>query len=279
MTHARWNAITRRVVLVGMALVAGATALAAQSTGKVEGRVRDAQEKPIANATVYIVGTAFNNTTNASGYYFINNVPPGLVEMRAVFPGYNPSNISGVRVTTGNTITQDFKLEQKAQNVAEIEVKGTAKNALVPRDQVTSRQMISGGMVDKLPVDRLSAAFAFQPGVTASVCNSSASSCSPSLSVRGSRTDEQNTYLDGVPVSAGLRTLTGSSGGSSTLGIATGAFEDASITTGASSSEFGNAQGGIINITTKTGGSKYTGMLNYETNNFPGRYGYNFNMF
>lgn len=279
MTNACWNAITRRVVLVGVALVAGATVLAAQSTGKVEGRVRDAQEKPIANATVYIVGTAFNNTTNASGYYFINNVPPGLIEMRAVFPGYNPSNISGVRVLTGQTITQDFKLEQKAQNVSEIVVQGTAKNALVPRDQVTSRQMISGGMVDKLPVDRLSAAFAFQPGVTASVCNSSASSCSPSLSVRGSRTDEQNTYLDGVPVSAGLRTLTGSSGGSSVLGVATGAFEDASITTGASSSEFGNAQGGIINITTKTGGSKYTGMLNYETNSFPGRYGYNFNMF
>ncbi|KKS69945.1 MAG: hypothetical protein UV41_C0040G0001, partial [Candidatus Daviesbacteria bacterium GW2011_GWA2_42_7] len=80
--------------------------------------------------------------------------------------------------------------------------------------------------------------------------------------------------------SSGTSTYTsGSSGGSSQLGIATGAFEDASITTGASSSEFGNAQGGIINITTKTGGSRYTGSLNYETTNFPGRYGSNFNMF
>ena len=279
MTHDCWNAITRRAVLAGLALVASATALAAQATGKIEGKVFDTQDKPIANATVYIVGTAFSNTTNASGYYFINSVPPGTVVMRAVFPGYNPFELSGVRVITGQTITQDFHLEQKAMNVADIEVKGVAKNALVPRDQVTSRQAISGGMVDQLPVDRLSAAFAFQPGVTASVCNSSSSSCSPSLSVRGSRTDEQATYLDGVPVSSGLRTLTGSSGGPPDLGIATNAFEDASITTGASSSEFGNAQGGIINITTKTGGSSYNGSLNYETTAFPGRYGSNFNMF
>ena len=282
MTHNCWNAITRRVVLAGVALVASATVLSAQATGKVEGKVRDATEKPIANATVYIVGTTFSGTTNSTGYYFINNVPPGTVVMRAVFPGYNPMELSGLRILTGQTITQDFKLEQKAQNVAEIEVKGTAKNALVPRDQVTSRTMISGGMVSQLPVDRMSAAFAFQPGVTASVCNSSDATCSPTLSVRGGRTDEQNTYLDGVPVSAGLRSLTGvttNNNGSSTLGVATGAFEDASITTGASSSEFGNAQGGIINITTKTGGSSYSGSLNYETTNFPGRYGSNWNMF
>lgn len=278
MTHECWNAITRRVVLVGVALVASATVLSAQSTGKVEGKVRDAQEKPIANATVYIVGTAFSGTTNASGYYFMNNVPPGTVVMRAVFPGYKPFELTGLRILTGQTITQDFKLEQQAQNVQEITVQG-AKNVLVPRDQVTSRQMISGGMVSQLPVDRMNAAFAFQPGVTASVCNSSSSSCSPSLSVRGSRTDEQNTYLDGVPVSSGIRSLVNNGNSVSNLGVATGAFEDASITTGASSSEFGNAQGGIINITTKTGGSKFNGMLNYETTNFPGRYGYNFNMF
>jgi outer membrane receptor for ferrienterochelin and colicin len=261
--------------MAGVALVAGATVLSAQSTGKVEGKVKDAQGKPIANATVYIVGTAFSNVTNASGYYFINNVPPGTMVMRAAYPGYKPFELSGLRMISGQTIEQDFTLEQQAQNVQEIEVKGTAKNALVPRDQVTSRQLLSGEMVDKLPVDRLNAAFAFQPGVTASVCNSSASSCSPSLSVRGSRTDEQATYLDGVPVSNGARSLFTPP----SLGIATNAFEDASITTGASSSEFGNAQGGIINITTKTGGSKYSGSLNYETTNFPGRYGSNFNMF
>ena len=275
MNHDCWKAIARRVILAGVALVTGATMLSAQATGKVEGHVLDAQGKPIANATVFIVGTAFTGTTNASGAYFINNIPPGTVVIRAVFPSYNAQELTGLRVVTGQTITQDFTLEQRAQNVQEITVKGAAQNALVPRDQVTSKVTISGDFVDKLPVDRLNAAFAFQPGVTASVCNSSASSCSPSLSVRGSRTDEQATYLDGVPVSSGARSLFSPPN----LGIATNAFEDASITTGASSSEFGNAQGGIINITTKTGGSKYSGSLNYETTNLPGRYGSNFNMF
>jgi hypothetical protein len=54
------------------------------------------------------------------------------------------------------------------------------------------------------------------------------------------------------------------------LQIGTNAFEDASITTGATSAEFGNAQGGVIAITTRTGGQTYSGNIGYETDEFSG---------
>ena len=47
--------------------------------------------------------------------------------------------------------------------------------------------------------------------------------------------------------------------------MGTNAFEEASITTGSSSAEFGNAKSGIVSIVTKTGGSEYQGSLGFET--------------
>ena len=42
-------------------------------------------------------------------------------------------------------------------------------------------------------------------------------------------------------------------------------FEEASVTTGSSSAEFGNAKSGIVSIVTKTGGSEYQGSLGFES--------------
>ena len=74
--------VARGFALAAVALGFGATSLLAQSTGKIEGRVRDQAGAPIANAQVVIVGTAFSALTNPEGYYFINNVPSGTVSTR-----------------------------------------------------------------------------------------------------------------------------------------------------------------------------------------------------
>src|SRR6187401_1294021 len=97
---------------VGLALGAG-TLLGQGSTGKIEGRVRDQAGAPIANAQVTIVGTAFSALTNPQGYYFINNVPAGTVALRASFIGYKRTEVTGVRVLAGQTITQDIQIEAR----------------------------------------------------------------------------------------------------------------------------------------------------------------------
>ena len=79
--------VSRFVALAAVALVLSASALYAQATGKIEGRVRDQAGAPIANAQVTIVGTAFGALTNNQGYYFFNNVPVGSASVRAAFVG------------------------------------------------------------------------------------------------------------------------------------------------------------------------------------------------
>jgi hypothetical protein len=248
----------RGFALAAVALGCGAGSLLAQgSTGKIEGRVRDQAGAPIANAQVFLVGTAFNALTNPQGYYFINNVPAGTSSVRAAFIGYKSTQVDGVRVLAGQTITVDIQLEQTAVQIQEITVV-TQTQPLVPRDEVTSKQRIDGEFTSRLPVDRLNNVLALQPGVVASPSGNT-------LSIRGGRTQEAVTYIDGVPVTPGFRGDAQVSSAGTEITIGTNALEEASVTTGSSSAEFGNAQSGVISIQTKTGGNNYTGTFNYET--------------
>jgi outer membrane receptor for ferrienterochelin and colicin len=258
----------RSLALAAVALGFGAGSLLAQgSTGKIEGRVRDQAGAPIANAQVFIVGTAFNALTNPQGYYFINNVTVGTVSVRAAFIGYKSTQVEGVKVLAGQTITVDVQLEQTAVQIQEITVV-TQTQPLVPRDEVTTKQRIDGAVTSKLPVDRIDQVLALQPGVVSTTSNSGRRNL---LSIRGGRPDENATYVDGVPVASGFRgnysvsaaSIVRTDPSEGTMG--TNAFEEASVTTGSSSSEFGNAQSGIISIVTRTGGTNYAGSLSYET--------------
>ena len=262
MKHCRVSAFARVARVIAYAAVAlgfGAGSLLAQgSTGKIEGRVRDQAGAPIANAQVYIVGTAFNALTNPQGYYFINNVPASTVAVRAAFIGYKSTQVEGVKVLAGQTITVDVQLEQTAVEIQEITVV-TQTQPLVPRDEVASKQRIDGAFTEKLPVDRINSVLALQPGVVAANASGSL------LSIRGGRTEEAVTYVDGVPVSAGYRGESRRGSAGTEISIGTNALEEASVTTGSSSAEFGNAQSGVISVATRTGGETYTGTVNYET--------------
>ena len=254
--------VRRFVALAAVALVFSAGALYAQATGKIEGRVRDQAGAPIANAQVTIVGSAFGALTNNQGYYFFNNVPVGTATVRAAFVGYKSAEAQGVRVLAGATITQDIQLEQTPFQVDEITVTAAA-TPLVPRDEVTTKQRIDGDYAEALPADRLNNILALQPGVVAAPGGAS-------LSIRGGRTDQAATYIDGVPTTpgyrgTGFRSTSSMQGGTGGIQIGINGFEQASVTTGASSAEFGNAQSGIINIETRTGGSSFRGNIQFET--------------
>jgi len=101
-----------------------------------------------------VVGTAFNALTNTQGYYFINNVPASTVAVRAAFIGYKSTQVEGVKVLAGQTITVDVQLEQTAVELQEITVV-TQTQPLVPRDEVTTKQRVDGQFADNLPVDRI----------------------------------------------------------------------------------------------------------------------------
>jgi len=236
---------------LAIALVIASSPLSAQqTTGKVEGSVTDQAGVAVANAQVFVVGTSFGAITNDKGYYFINNVPVGTYTLRAQFIGYAPSEVRGVRVIGGNTITVDVKMQSSAVVLTAVTVTEAA-NPIVPRDEVASKTSVGQQLVDNLPVDDIRNIIAVQPGVVESGAGAG-------VSIRGGRPGEANVYIDGAPVRA-------TNSGSQRVNLGTNAVEEASVTTGALGVEFADAQSGVISFTTRAGGQSYKGSFSTES--------------
>jgi Carboxypeptidase regulatory-like domain/TonB-dependent Receptor Plug Domain len=267
----RWP-VLRRLSIVGLALCQFGPAYAQSPTGKIEGRVHDEAGVPIPGAQVYLVSSAFSGVADARGRFFINNIPAGTWTVRALFVGYRPVEVQGLRVLAGQTVTQNFELTASPLRLQDIEVTA-ADNVLVPRDEVTTKQRIDGEFADALPVDRITDVLALQPGVVQALgtyMSGEGKDTETGLSIRGGRATQNVVYIDGVPVQPGYqgnRLLgwldLGSTGTTLTLG--TNALEEASVTTGSTSAEFGNATAGFISMVTRSGGSDLRASIGLET--------------
>jgi Carboxypeptidase regulatory-like domain len=267
MTHRVRNAFGRFLALVAVLAVAtsfvGGRLAAQQTTGKIEGTVTDQAGVPLANAQVFVVGTSFGAVTSDKGYYFINNVPVGSYSLRAQFIGYAPTEVREVRVFGGQTMTQNVKLVPSAIQVTGVSVE--AANPIVPRDQVTSKTIVSGAEVNDLPVDDVNRVISLQPGVVEGV--------NGGIILRGGRQGEANVYIDGAPVrnaifggncNAGMNLMTSAST-CSNITVGTNAVEEATVTTGSLGVQLGDAQSGVVSFTTRSGGPTLSGNLNYAT--------------
>jgi len=254
MTHRVRSAFDRFLALgaaVAIAMVVAVVPLAAQqTTGKIEGTVTDQAGAPIAGAQVLVTGTAFGAVTDQKGYYFINNVPVGTYNLRVQFIGFQVSELQGAKVFGGQTVTQNVKLNPSAVTVTVLNVTAAA-NPIVPRDEVASKSIIGQEMINNLPTDDVRNIISLQPGVVESGSGTG-------LSIRGGRPGEANVYIDGAPVRS-------TNFGSQAIVVGTNAVEEATVTTGALGVDFGNAQAGVITYTSRTGGSKLSGSLNWAT--------------
>ncbi|PYP37786.1 MAG: hypothetical protein DMD48_10830, partial [Gemmatimonadetes bacterium] len=246
MMHRLRNVVGRFLVVGAVFAIAvvAAPLAAQQTTGKIEGTVSDQAGAAVANAQVFVVGTSFGAVTNEKGYYFVNNVPVGTYSLRAQFIGFAPSEVRNVGVLGGQTITQDVKMQSSAVVLTGITVTAAA-NPIVPRDQVTSKGIIAGDLVDHLPVDDVRSVISLTPGVVES-------GASAGVSIRGGRPGEANVYVDGAPIR-------GTNSGAPRVNLGTNAIEEASVTTGALGVEFSDAQSGVISYTTRAGGSTLQG--------------------
>lgn len=80
------------------------------ATGKLVGTVFDSETRePLVGGIVAIVDTNLGNVTNEDGYYFVTDVPAGLITIRAEYLGY-ATITRELEVPEGETVTVDFGL-------------------------------------------------------------------------------------------------------------------------------------------------------------------------
>lgn len=122
--------VWRRAFGAGVAFAAawfllGAAPAHAQQ-GAVAGSVTDGGTgEPVAGAQVFVEGTSIGQLTNAEGRYRITGVPTGEQTVRVRLIGYRAASQT-VTVSSGQSATADFELEQTALKLQELRVTGMA---------------------------------------------------------------------------------------------------------------------------------------------------------
>ena len=232
------------MLFVGFGVLFSATEAFARQSGKIKGRVVDAETaEPMPGVNIIIAGTTLGDATDLDGFYIILNVPPGRHDLKASLIGYARTTVS-VQVTVGLTTTQDFRLSEEI--IAGEEVIVLAQRPVVVMDRTNSVASIDAEQISKLPVQSVTDLVQMQPGV--------AIDPQGGIHIRGGRSSEVAYLVDGVPISNQF-----SKGGGSLVGIEAGTIQQLQVISGTFNAEYGQAQSGLINIITKDPEKHYSG--------------------
>ena len=223
----------------------------AQGTGTIAGKIIDKKTKqPLGYANVVITGTSKGAMSLENGEFTVPGVPVGTYTVKAMMMGYKTIELTGIVVNSSETTELTFSLEETI--VAEtqvIEVLGEKKMIEVTSSDV--RASVSDEQMLEMPVDNAIEAIALTTGIVKT---------GDDLHARGGRSGEIQMQIDGVPVDDPL------GGGAMDVGFM--GVQGSEIVTGGMDAEYGNAQSGVINISTKEGGSVFGGEFRYMTDDF-----------
>ncbi|KAA3656333.1 MAG: hypothetical protein DWQ10_15620, partial [Calditrichaeota bacterium] len=199
---------------------------------------------------IQLVGYNLGASADTDGYYFINNIPPGLYTIKATFIGYRTQEVQNVRVSVDHTTDLNFAMQEATLNLGE-EVVVVAERPLIQKDETSKRAVIGGEqLTDKLPTASLTDVLSLQAGIT--------KDASGELHIRGGRSGEITYMIDGTYV---RNPFNNSLGGN----VAVDAIQEMEVVSGTFNAEYGNALSGVVNIVTKDGTPDYKFRLQYES--------------
>ena len=240
------------IALVATMLLAVASVVAQSS---LEGKVVDGESgEPIlfGNVALYKNGVLITGTeTDFDGNYSFSNIDPGTYDVEASYVGYNAQRQVGVVVLAGKAVRLDFELSAGVL-LDEVEVVDYVE-PLIEQDNTTTGGIVTAEEIQNLPTKDINALAATTAGIS--------SIDGGDISVRGSRTNATDYYIDGVRVSGRL--------------IPQSEIDQMQVITGGIEAQYGDVTGGVISITTKGPSNTFSGGLEVETSQFLDPYGYN----
>lgn len=214
-------------------------------SGKIAGRIIDVSTRaPLPGVNVRIVETNMGASTDADGYYFIINVPPGVYKLNATMMGYRPATVTDVRVNIDLTTTVNFALESTLIELGEVVV--VAERPMIELDVTSGTARISSDMIERLPSEEFHDILVKKAGI--------GTGAGGEMHIRGGRSDETVYIVDGIsvvnPFTHGIAAY-----------VPNNAIQQMEVISGAFNAEYGKAMSGVVNIVTKEGSSKLSGTI------------------
>ncbi|MCQ2315874.1 MAG: carboxypeptidase regulatory-like domain-containing protein [Bacteroidales bacterium] len=222
-----------RKLLFTICIVLTSWSLAFAQQGRLKGVITDkatGETIPFANVVLESGGLQIGGaSSDFDGNYDINPIPPGTYDLRATFVGYNTFVMKGVVISPNKITFQDIPLGMQAEMLDAVEIV-EYKVPLISKDQTSSGATITAEEIAKMPSRSAEAVAATVGGVF--------QSSDGDMNMRGARSEGTVYYVDGVRVI-----------GSSS--VPQSAIDQVEVMLSGTPAMYGDATGGIINMTTK----------------------------
>ena len=239
----------KRFLLFFTLLTMSASFLVAQSAS-LSGKVIEGESKEPAlfgSVVLYQNGVFKSGTeTDFDGNYNFSNLDAGTYDVEFGYLGFQTQRVEGVVVFAGKALKLDSELEVEGVLLDQIVVKAY-KVPLVEQDNTTQGGTLTSEQIRNLPTRNINALAATTAGL-------SSSDEGDNISIRGSRNNATNYYVDGIRVTGNL--------------IPESEIDQLQIITGGVEARYGDVTGGIISITTKGPSNKFSGGLEVETSQY-----------
>lgn len=236
-------------------LVLAAPVAAQTTTGSLQGKVADGSGAVLPGATVELssqaqIGGVQTAVTDRAGVFRFQRLSPGTYSMKVTMDGFKSLVRDGIRVEVGRTFEVDFSLDVGSINEV---VTVSAESPLVDTSSAAVTTNYNAEILKNTPVTRFSVfdMFQFTPGVSPSQIEDSNAS-----SAYGSNTNENQYQIDGTNITAPTN-------GQMWPFPNTDIVEEFELIGVGAPAEYGNLQGAVFNVVTKSGSNNLRGTMNW----------------
>src|SRR5579871_1612359 len=262
----------RTLALILCCVLFSMLAFGQAGTGTITGTVTDPTGAVVANAPVEVRSTDTNvpypTVTTETGAYTVLRLPPGPYSVTVTAPGFKKLTRTGLVVDAGQVLPLDLKLDIGSATDA---VTVTAEGTLLKTESGDIAHNITLSQLDELPVLGIGTANAGSNGIR-NPFNSAV--FLPGVSYFAN----YNMIINGAPTNTAAYRIEGLDNTDHTVAYAimqnqpgADAVQEIAVQTSNYAAEFGQAGGGLFNITMKSGtngfhGSGYEYFVNEDLN-------------
>ncbi len=259
------------LILLFVVVFFSTASLFAATGGSVSGTVADKSGAIVAGATLKLVNIAQQTTYQAisdkQGLYSFPNLPVGHYDLTTTATGFNPQRKADLKVDTDSAVRVDISLEVGMQTDTitvtsdagvQVETAATHLGEVVSAAQMTALPLNGRSYTDLLaiqpgvaPVSTLLPSSVIMAGVTGSI-DPSGDANPGNLSINGQRESANGFMVNGIDVQEHMN------GGTSILPNLD-SIEEFRVLTTNFDPEYGNYNGGIITVVSKSGMGQFHG--------------------
>jgi hypothetical protein len=251
-----------------VSLFAACLAVFGQSDrGTITGTVTDPAGAVIASAPVEAksetTGITYPAATSTTGNYTLSELPVGTYDVSVSAPGFKKATRAGVQVTAFTTFRVDFQLEVGAATET---VTITGEAPLLKTESGELSHNIDVNSLDTLPILTIGsdAAGVRNPLASISLLPGASFSSDAVLRINGMPSSSQSIMIEGQDATNGFWKEV-----NSTNQTGVDAIQEVAVQTSNFAAEFGQAGGGYINYTMKSGTNQFHGSaFDYFVNEF-----------